>query len=126
MPRRKGNILAVISSAAAAKLRRLAIFPDIYCHHITIAAHPDDVTYRKYARLLGRRVRFQVTGVYADSKGQAARVTGVPSENAHPHITISCAPGVHPKYSNDLLAKKRLPGKRYRQRGWATVTLTRP
>jgi hypothetical protein len=56
------------------------------------------------------QVVVMVVAVVYDNKG-AALVVELPDEvrkqcqAKHPHITIGCAPGVEPKYSNDLLEK---------------------
>jgi hypothetical protein len=117
----EGYIAAVISKRAAKKLRSFAIHSKIFCHHVTIAYAPTDEIYAKYAHLVGKRIAFTITGICSNNKGQAAAVRDVPSENHHPHITISCAVGVPPVYSNDLLSGKRVRKKRYRQKAYATV-----
>jgi hypothetical protein len=47
----------------------------------------------------------RLIGEVFDEKGQAVLVEGFPSENKHPHITISCIEGVPPKYSNELVTR---------------------
>jgi hypothetical protein len=54
---------------------------------------------------LGGRVQITVTGWAADEKGQALVVSGFPSANATPHLTLSTAQGVSPVYSNELLSQ---------------------
>jgi hypothetical protein len=56
---------------------------------------------------IGQKAKLKVIGWASDEKGQAVLVApeGVASANAHPHVTISTAPGTNPVYSNDLLAK---------------------
>jgi hypothetical protein len=54
---------------------------------------------------LGSKVLLTVTGWAADEKGQALVVSGFPSANATPHLTLSTAQGVSPVYSNELLSQ---------------------
>jgi hypothetical protein len=85
--------------------------PYVHGHHMTIAFNPPMERFvERYEALVGQPVRLRVVGVAEDDKGQAVRVEG-PSENANPHITISCADGIAPKYSNEFLSKgwKSLP-----------------
>lgn len=84
--------------------------PFVHAHHMTVAFNPTIERMEHYRPMIGQELRLKVIGVAEDEKGQAVRVEG-PSENANPHITISCADGVPAKYSNDLLSKgwKTLP-----------------
>ena len=100
----RGYFAAVISKKLRGTLQGLALHQNVHCHHITLAYQPTPEIYLRYSRLFGRQIRFRIVGVCRDTKGQAALVEGVASEKPHPHITISCAPGVSPVYSNELLA----------------------
>lgn len=77
------------------------VHPVVYAHHATMAFNPDMETFERYRVLEGQRIRVPVTAVAVDDKAQAVLV-GIESENDYPHITISCAEGVKPRYSNDL------------------------
>ena len=78
-------------------------------HHMTIKFDPseDEV----HALPMAEVADFKVVGWAADERGQAVLVvpTGVSSANRHPHITMSCAPGTLPMYSNELLARGHTP-----------------
>lgn len=57
---------------------------------------------------VGKRVTFRIWGVAWDLKGQAVLcmeddLREFLAEGQIPHITLSCAEGVQPKYSNELL-----------------------
>lgn len=77
--------------------------PWVKAHHMTMAFKPAIDRLEHYQAMVGQRLRIKVTGVAQDEKGQAVAVQG-PSDNPHPHITISCADGVSPAYSNQLVA----------------------
>ncbi len=56
--------------------------------------------------LLGKEVDYTMIGFAADDRGQAAAIAGpagLVGLNEVPHITISCAEGTKPVYSNELL-----------------------
>ncbi len=76
-------------------------FPPIhqneYYHHMTI-----NFGVKKFPDNLGEIVSFRVIGENHDDKGQAV-VVDSESDNPIPHITLSCADGVKPVYSNKLL-----------------------
>jgi hypothetical protein len=76
-----------------------------WAHHMTIAFKPD--AEKLEATPIGKKVHLKVIGWAADEKGQAVLVepVGVASDNKHPHVTISTAPGTQPVYSNELLGK---------------------
>lgn len=87
------------------KRMRCVAHPRLFCHHVTVAFNPTLEQIAQFTPLIGRRFVFNATSLVTDEKGQAMRVEGVPSLNKHPHITISCAEGVSPVYSNELLDK---------------------
>ena len=75
-----------------------------FAHHMTIKFRP---TAEEIEALpLGEQATLHVVGWAADDKGQAVLVApqGIESVKQHPHITMACAPGTSPVYSNDLLA----------------------
>ena len=103
-----GYIAAVLTPESQERLKKFALYPTIYAHHLTLAYRPSRTVWEKYQDLIGKKIVLHVTGLLIDSKAQAAIVTGCPSENEHPHITISCAEGIPPKYSNELMQIKEI------------------
>lgn len=83
---------------------KIPLHEDVYAHHMTIKfkPSPDEVA----TLPLGKKTTVKVIGWAADERGQAVLVSpqGVESANANPHITMACAPGTEPVYSNSLLA----------------------
>lgn len=100
----RGYFAAVLTADSSEALKCLAVHPDVYAHHLTLAYLPDATTYAKYAPRLGEQINIKVIGLADDGKAQAA-VVEAESENDNPHITISCEPGVKPVYSNEMLKK---------------------
>jgi hypothetical protein len=98
-------VMAVLTEKSRGRL--LAAVPPVHstviAHHVTMAFAPDAAVLAKYVKMEGQRIRVPVTAVAVDAKAQAVLV-GVESENEYPHVTISVADGVEPRYSNDLLA----------------------
>lgn len=77
-----------------------------FAHHMTVKFSPSDEDVTNLEPLIGKRVQLKVIGYASDDKGQAVLISSdIKSNNANPHITISCAAGVKPVYSNELLAK---------------------
>ena len=87
----------------------------LFAQHITLALASE---YKKaqtgeiFEALLGSPVALKATGHALDGQGQAVTVD-LPAEIAAlvgggrvPHVTISCADGVKPSYSKELLAAK--------------------
>ncbi|MDA8611288.1 hypothetical protein N9L18_00270 [Candidatus Pacebacteria bacterium] len=108
--RSKGYFAAVLLSAGSEALSSNSVHSNVFCHHVTLAYRPDPETAEKYEGLIGEFVELRAVWMRTDEKGQAAIVSGIESENKHPHVTISCADGVEPVYSNELLAARK--GKR--------------
>jgi hypothetical protein len=84
------------------------IHKNISADHITLAFKPDAETLAKLTPLLGQNFEVRLTDAVADDKGQAMGVIikDLPFvENLFPHITISCAEGIQPAYSNELMEK---------------------
>jgi hypothetical protein len=74
--------------------------------HITLAFAPSEEVLEILKPKLGRLYSIKLSGQASDEKGQAVAVERdeLPFiENAFPHITVSCAAGVKPVYSNELL-----------------------
>lgn len=99
-------VSAVLTPESRRRLLEMVppVHPNVYAHHVTLAHDPDAETLAKYQPLEGQRLRIPVTAVAVDDKGQAVLV-GADSENEFAHVTISCAEGVPPVYSNELMAK---------------------
>jgi 2'-5' RNA ligase len=91
---------------------------NVFAEHVTVCFKPTEERLEQYRQgvawanfasdawpiiKFGDRVAFKAIGIAHDEKGQAVRVRGVPSSNENPHITISCAEGTKPMYSNQLL-----------------------
>jgi hypothetical protein len=100
-----GLIGVKLDNATAEHLRKWAIYPNVFCGHVTMAYRPTPDVYAKYAPMLGKRIEFDITSMFQDDLGQAVAVHGVQSEKEVPHITVSMADGVKPSYSNVLLAR---------------------
>lgn len=109
--RRDGYIAAIISQSAAARLSALAVHPDIYCRHMMAAYRPDATAWERFGNLVGQSRGLTVVGIAQDERAQAVLVTGCPSENEHPHITVSCARGVPPAYTIQMVARAVAEGR---------------
>ena len=75
-------------------------------HHSTIAFKPkniDDIE-------LGKKSTIKIIGRAFDEKGDALLIENPKSNNKNPHITVSCAEGVSPVYSNELIEKSIADG----------------
>lgn len=105
------------------------IHPNIYAEHVTIIYKPTNKQDELMEKVLGKEVNLQTTAFVHNSRGQAVVVSGVERINPGvPHITISCAPGVSPVYSNILIKEGRevpiigpnLKGvfAKYTKKGW--------
>ena len=73
----------------------------VYGHHSTIQYKPtslDDLD-------LGAETKMRIIGRAFDENGDALLVENPKSYNTYPHITLSCAEGVPPNYSNELIGK---------------------
>ncbi len=71
----------------------------IYAHHSTISFKPQTLDGIE----VGRKTIIKILGRAFDEKGDALLVENKKSKNKFPHITLSCAEGVQPYYSNELL-----------------------
>ena len=79
---------------------------NVYAEHITLAFRPSEDVDKAYQARLGEEVSFAVTAHYLDDGGQAVSVSSADfkrQDGMPEHITISCAPGVKPSYSNELI-----------------------
>jgi Fungal tRNA ligase phosphodiesterase domain len=83
-----------------------------HCHHMTIKFKPsiDDQIHEELIVRMGDSVKINVLGYAANEKCQAVLVecSEVGSANSNAHITISCADGIPPSESNNLLATEEI------------------
>jgi len=97
-----------LTEAAVEDLKRL--FPPrhskVHAHHVTLVFRPSPKDLETLEPHLGKEVEFEVVGQASDARGQAVKVT-VPEalrlDGQVHHITVSCAEGISPVYSNELL-----------------------
>ncbi len=73
-----------------------------FAHHCTIAFRPTPEQLTDPS--IGHAGHVTIISAVADLKAQAVGVIGATSNNEYPHITISCAEGISPVYSNKLMA----------------------
>ncbi len=73
----------------------------VYGHHSTISFKPDELNDIEP----GKKYKIKILGRVYDEKGDVLLVENKRSKNKFPHITLSCAEGVDPFYSNELLEK---------------------
>jgi hypothetical protein len=81
--------------------------PTVYADHLTLA-FGKNMADKEYP--VGQKMELKVWGLAEDSKGQAVLCTFLDplkllDPKQAPHITISCADGVPPKYSNELVSR---------------------
>jgi len=78
--------------------------PNVYAEHMTIVFRPSEDQEQGLVPLCGSNIELAVIGYAEDDKGQAVVVSGQERlGGGMPHITISCADGTKPFYSNTLL-----------------------
>lgn len=75
--------------------------PKIFGHHSTIAFKPGNLDGIE----TGKESTMKIVGRAFDEKGDALLVENPKSKNKFHHITLSCANGVSPFYSNELFEK---------------------
>lgn len=75
--------------------------PKVFAHHSTIAFKPSDLDGIE----LGKETVIKIIGRVTDEKGDVLLVENIKSNQKYPHITLSCAEGVPPMYSNELIEK---------------------
>ena len=75
---------------------------------MTIAFNPSEDINNKMFKRLGEVVNLCVVGRKIDDKGDAVVICGDENrlDNGMAHITISCADGTKPVYSNKLLSQE--------------------
>lgn len=84
------------------------VHPNVYAEHMTIVFKPSESIDNALMKQCGNQVNLNVIGYSEDKNGQAAVVksdTVSKMGGGVPHITISCANGIKPVYSNELLKK---------------------
>ena len=108
--------------------------PKVFAEHMTIAFSPSDVLIERMEKICGHKREIKITGHAEDEYGQAVVVNSeVPGrlDEGLAHVTISCADGVGPVYSNKLLKQgyKKTPESRiylsgiiskFTDDGWST------
>lgn len=72
-----------------------------YGHHSTIAFEPLSLD----GIAVGAESKLKIIGRAHDEKGDVLLVENPKSNNAYPHITLSCAEGVSSVYSNQLIER---------------------
>ncbi len=108
LPEEQGRLLAAFP----------AKHPQVHGGHVTLVFKPSPAQLEAITPHLGKEVEVEVTGMAIDDRGQAVTVE-IPSElkvtpespkdtRIH-HVTLSCAEGVSPVYSNELLKGAIVP-----------------
>lgn len=94
------------------------LLPNVKCHHATLKFAPTiEETENFFAFFQGKEIELQVVGFHASDDIQALKVNividGVVNNtvcaNEIPHITIACAEGIKPSFSNEALEKACTP-----------------
>jgi hypothetical protein len=84
------------------------IHENVYATHSTIAFMPEtDLDGIE----VGKIEKMKIIGRVSDKYGDALLVENPKSANAHPHITLSCADGVEPQYSNQMIEEAAEKGE---------------
>lgn len=78
-----------------------------FAHHATIAFKPQNIS----GITVGKQVTLRVIGRVFDEKGDALLLEGGQTQQKNLHITLSCAEGVSPIYSNELIDRAIQEGK---------------
>ena len=81
--------------------------PQVYAHHLTLNYKPESIKDLE----IGKKIELKIIGRVSDDNGDALLVeTDLKTEGKHPHITLSCAEGFRPNYSNQMVEKAVLDG----------------
>lgn len=112
-----GYYYVLLDANIRTSLKTLAVHPEIYCHHVTVAFKPTLEQARVLDTLVGEKYNFRASRLVSNAKGQALEVD-LQTNNPHSHVTISCARGVKPVYSNTLL---ELPDDQVESRPYAAA-----
>jgi len=115
----KGYLQLKLDKGLSELLKKKAIYPNIFCHHVTVlfGVSEDDERVQELLKIDTMLVKGKE--IYTDDKGQALSVdmtsdfVSLSKENIkllneieqkqNYHITISTQEGVKPVYSNELL-----------------------
>ena len=84
------------------------IHENVHFHHCTVAYEPSAEKIEQYKPNLGHVYELKVNGFVLTNEIAVLTiddVEGLPVENRYPHITVSCATGIKPFYSNQVLEK---------------------
>lgn len=82
-------------------------YQKVYCDHVTLAYGPGQVEAFDKS-LLGRTAAFESWNIIADDRCAALEVDrndflSIGVNNEYPHVTMACAAGTKPVYSNELI-----------------------
>jgi hypothetical protein len=125
----KGYLQLKLDSASAEKLKKKAIYPKVFCHHITVIFGVSDDDERVQELLKIGEMVIKGKEIYTDEKGQALSVDMLSDfvsldnkqvdilkkngQKQNYHITISTQEGVPPVYSNELLKNSKAETEPY-------------
>lgn len=81
----------------------------VFGEHMTLVFNPTEEQNAQLEKELGRKIKLKIATVISDDKGQAVGVLSDlrRTDGESEHITISCAQGTKPVYSNELMKKSR-------------------
>lgn len=104
MNERRGILWFVLDETSAAALRRAVapLYPNEYCHHVTLRY---GVAREEVEQFIGKKWEVVAHAVAWNDKAQACPVetNGLPDEYGVPHVTVSTAKGVKPFASVAML-----------------------
>jgi hypothetical protein len=103
--RLRGYVALVLDPLSVERIKALANHSNTHCNHVTMVFRPSPDQMGEFCSSLGRKITVRAVGLARDEQGEALLVEGIQSRNRYPHVTLSCADGVEPKYSNDLIAR---------------------
>lgn len=100
-------------------LRRVPpLHPQVHAGHVTLFFKTNEKQLEKIEVYLGKEIEVEVVAKVNDDRGQTVKVIvppdieQIPREKKDPkvhHVTLSCAEGVSPVYSNELLKGATAP-----------------
>ncbi len=100
MPFHKHKIVTAIYVDSAEVFQKfIPKHSELFGHHSSIAYDPENLNDIE----VGKPYTLSIIGRAYDEKGDALLVENKKSTLRYPHITLSCAPGIGPIYSNELL-----------------------
>ncbi len=106
----------LIDEADRKRILKDAVHPNLYGDHVTLYFYGNDGPVdTPYA---GERVDVRLTNHYSDELGDAwdvecknSHVEEIKESDQYLHVTVSCAYGTKPVYSNELIAWEEPDGK---------------